>query len=73
MGAQDDDLTEFWDAVDPPRPPAPKEDFYASPVFCEHANEVPHFCPCGPRCYCKANTCRDRLVGSWDGSLPQTV
>lgn len=26
-------------------------------VFCEHANEVPHYCPCDEGCYCKQRTC----------------
>jgi hypothetical protein len=28
------------------------------PALCEHANEVPHECPCPPECYCKVHTCR---------------
>ncbi len=28
-----------------------------SPLFCEHANEVPQACPCAPDCYCKDHTC----------------
>lgn len=28
----------------------------ASPVFCEHANEVPAQCPCELGCYCKTHT-----------------
>lgn len=31
-----------------------------SAVFCEHANEMPHRCPCPPDCYCKEHSCRDR-------------
>jgi len=27
---------------------------------CEHANEVPHICPCSSGCYCKSNTCAER-------------
>lgn len=27
---------------------------------CNHANEVPTFCPCGPECFCKLNTCKGR-------------
>lgn len=51
-----------WEASDfPPRLPDPlprqvkdttilsKKSF----VFCEHANEVPHVCPCPPSCPCK--------------------
>lgn len=34
----------------------------SSPVLCEHANEVPHRCPCPPNCYCKTNTCESRVV-----------
>lgn len=26
-------------------------------MVCEHANEVPHHCPCNDDCYCKKNTC----------------
>jgi len=29
-------------------------------MFCEHANEVPHTCPCSTGCYCKSHTCRIR-------------
>ena len=29
-------------------------------IFCDHANEVPVCCPCGPDCYCKDNTCKPR-------------
>lgn len=28
------------------------------PELCEHANEVPHVCPCPPDCYCMTHTCR---------------
>lgn len=28
-----------------------------SPMLCNHANEVPHFCPCGADCYCRGKTC----------------
>jgi uncharacterized protein len=27
-------------------------------LFCEHANEVPSFCPCTAECYCKQQTCK---------------
>jgi hypothetical protein len=30
----------------------------STPVFCEHANEVPHVCPCDADCYCKDHTCK---------------
>ena len=36
------------------------DDYAASSIFCEHANEVPAVCPCEQRCYCKANTCAKR-------------
>ena len=26
--------------------------------LCEHANEVPLYCPCGGGCYCKGRSCR---------------
>jgi hypothetical protein len=39
----------------PPEPPNT-----LSPVFCEHANEVPQTCPCPPNCYCKNHTCKNR-------------
>lgn len=26
--------------------------------LCEHANEVPQWCPCDPGCYCKHHTCK---------------
>lgn len=29
-----------------------------SPIFCEHANEMPQQCPCPPDCYCKAHACK---------------
>lgn len=29
-----------------------------SPIFCEHANEMPHVCPCDDDCYCKDHSCR---------------
>lgn len=29
-----------------------------SAMFCEHANEMPSYCPCTLDCYCKANACR---------------
>lgn len=28
-----------------------------SPIFCNHANEVPYECTCQEGCYCKSNTC----------------
>jgi len=31
-----------------------------SPLYCEHANEVPQTCPCPPDCYCKDHTCKER-------------
>lgn len=31
-----------------------------SPVFCEHANEMPARCPCDSDCYCKDHSCRAR-------------
>lgn len=31
---------------------------YTSALFCEHANECPHICPCRSNCYCKQHTCR---------------
>lgn len=37
-------------------PTAPES---ASPLLCEHANEVPRGpCPCDPDCYCQQNTCK---------------
>ncbi len=29
-----------------------------SALHCEHANEVPHVCPCVLNCYCKEHTCK---------------
>lgn len=29
-----------------------------SPLFCDHANEVPVSCPCDDDCYCKQHTCK---------------
>lgn len=34
-----------------------------SPIYCEHANEMPHVCPCDPDCYCKDHSCRPRCRG----------
>lgn len=31
-----------------------------NPLFCEHANECPHTCPCAAGCYCKTRTCAGR-------------
>lgn len=33
--------------------------FRDSPLYCEHANEVPVSCPCDSECYCRApgHTC----------------
>ena len=36
-------------------------DVSSSPIFCEHANEMPAECPCGPNCYCKRNSCKPRV------------
>lgn len=30
------------------------------PMLCEHPNEAPNVCPCGPGCYCKTRTCAPR-------------
>ena len=35
----------------------PRNDISSSPIFCEHANEVPVCCPCSSDCYCKQHTC----------------
>lgn len=37
--------------------PQPAE---SSPIFCEHANEVPAVCPCPEGCYCKTHSCKNR-------------
>lgn len=29
-----------------------------SSMYCEHANEMPHTCPCDYNCYCKYNSCK---------------
>ena len=29
-----------------------------NPLACEHANECPQTCPCGPDCYCRDHTCK---------------
>lgn len=35
------------------------KDAVASPMFCEHANEVPRTCPCEPACFCRVKgSCR---------------
>ncbi len=31
----------------------------SSPIFCEHANEIPACCPCPDDCYCKQYSCRN--------------
>lgn len=31
---------------------------FRSPMYCEHANEVPMVCPCDDDCYCKSHTCK---------------
>ncbi len=31
-----------------------------SPIYCNHANEVPVVCPCDDDCYCKEHTCKPR-------------
>ena len=28
-------------------------DYLKSPIYCEHANEMPNICPCPPNCYCR--------------------
>lgn len=33
-----------------------------SPIFCEHANEVPLICNCPVDCYCKQHTCKDNIT-----------
>lgn len=43
-----------------------------SPMRCEHANENPRTCPCKPGCYCKAHTCRDRMVRMTNTSTQPT-
>lgn len=47
-----------------------KEGFIDSPVFCEHANEVPHRCPCDGDCYCKAHTCKHIPLGGRAAHAP---
>ncbi len=32
-----------------------------SPLYCEHANEVPMQCVCGADCYCKEHSCKQLL------------
>ena len=31
-----------------------------SPIFCEHANEMPAICTCDDDCYCKEHSCKQR-------------
>jgi hypothetical protein len=33
----------------------------AGSLLCEHANEVPSWCPCASNCFCRANTCKEPL------------
>ena len=39
-----------------------KNDISSSPIFCEHANEMPVCCPCSPDCYCKQHSCRSGQI-----------
>lgn len=32
--------------------------YYNSPLYCEHANEMPLVCPCSGDCYCKMYSCK---------------
>jgi len=43
-----------------------KEGFIDSPIYCNHANEVPWRCSCDGDCYCKAHTCKARNSGLSD-------
>jgi hypothetical protein len=49
-------LTAMEMAIFEPTPPVRDE----SPLFCEHANEMPQICRCRDTCYCQANSCQDR-------------
>lgn len=40
-----------------------------SPVLCEHANECPATCPCGPECYCKSHTCKVKFPEDRDDKI----
>ncbi len=33
-----------------------------SPIYCEHANEMPATCPCSDDCYCKEHSCKPRKI-----------
>jgi len=50
------------DTVLPPPP--------SSPMFCEHANECPHICPCQPDCYCRRHTCARTGPSGAEPTLP---
>ena len=32
-----------------------------SPIYCEHANEMPSPCPCKDDCYCKEHSCKSTM------------
>ena len=43
-------------------------------VYCGHANECPHICPCGPDCICRDGMCKPkyREFSEW-GSFQQAI
>lgn len=58
----EDDLETVWRDLRPPPPASSTPKRRSSPVFCEHANEMPQVCPCDDLCYCKDHSCRPRSV-----------
>jgi 5'(3')-deoxyribonucleotidase len=45
------------------RPPQARPDISDSAVYCGHANEVPHVCPCPSDCYCRIHGgCGERKI-----------
>lgn len=44
-----------------------------SPVFCEHANEVPNKCNCKSSCYCKKHSCRAKVVNGIVSNIAQEL
>ncbi len=48
----------WWNAPCGDGKPRPDPTGSGSAFMCDHANECPAQCPCGPTCYCKSNTCK---------------
>lgn len=37
-----------------------QNDISSSPIYCNHANEMPYDCPCSDECYCKSHSCKSK-------------